>query len=76
MLPIHLRIDRTERLLRMLEQDAPLLAVRVSELTPERQKSTKKYAAELTAKAHAELNALREEKAFWEWTDAAPHAAD
>jgi len=29
MLSIHVRIDRAQRLLRMLEQDAPLLAVRV-----------------------------------------------
>ena len=76
MLPLHLRIDRVERLVRMLEQDAPLLAVRVSELTPERQRSTKNYAAQLTAKAHAELAALLEEKSFWDWTDASPHAAD
>jgi hypothetical protein len=76
MLPLHLRIDRAERLVRMLEQDAPLLAVRVSELTPERQRSTKNYAAELTAKARTELAALLEEKSFWDWTDASPHAAD
>ncbi len=76
MLPIHTKIDRAERLIRMLEEDAPLLAVRVSQLTPERQQSTKNYAAELTAKARAELAALLEEKSFWDWTDASPHAAD
>ena len=32
MLSIHARIDRAQRLVRMLEQDAPLLAVRVAEL--------------------------------------------
>ena len=39
MLSIHVKIDRTQRLLRMLEEDAPLLAVRVAHLTPERQRS-------------------------------------
>ena len=76
MLPIHLRIDRAQRLVRMLEDDVPLLAVRVAELTPERQQSAKHYAAQLTAKARAELDKLLEEKCFWDWTDAAPHAAD
>ncbi len=76
MLPIHLRIDRVERLVRMLEQDAPLLARRVSELTMERQQSTKNYAADLMAKAKAELASLIEEKSFSDWTDASPHAAD
>ncbi len=76
MLPLHTRIDRAERLLRLFEQDAPLLAVRVAELTPERQQSAKSYAAQLTAQAHAELQKLLEEKCFWEWNDASPHAAD
>ncbi|MGH9513607.1 MAG: hypothetical protein ACRD2U_15865 [Terriglobales bacterium] len=76
MLPLHLRIDRAQRLLQMLEQDAPLLALRVSELTPERQTSTKNYAAQLAVRARAELAALIEEKYFWDWTDAGPHAAD
>ena len=58
MLSIHVRIDRAQRLLRMLEQDAPLLAIRVSELTPERQQSAKSYAAQLTAQARAELEKL------------------
>jgi len=31
MLSIHTRIDRAQRLVRMLEQDAPLLARRVAE---------------------------------------------
>ena len=56
MLSIHVRIDRAQRLLRMLEEDAPLLAVRVAELTPEYQHSAKNYAAQLTAHARAELS--------------------
>ena len=58
MLSIHVRIDRAQRLLRMLEQDVPLLALRVAELTPKRQQSAKGYAAQLTAHARAELEKL------------------
>jgi len=70
------RIDRAQRLLRMLEQDAPLLAVRVAELTPERQQSAKSYAAQLTAHARAELQKLLEEDSYWDYNDPAPHPAD
>jgi len=76
MLPIELRIDRTQRLLRMLEQDAPLLAVRVAPLSAERQLSAKSYAADLAAHARAELNRLLEEKAFAEADEPSAHAAD
>jgi hypothetical protein len=76
MLSIHAKIDRTQRLLRMLEEDAPLLAVRVAQLTPERQQSAKDYAAQLTAHARAELEKLIEEGSFWDANDPTPQAAD
>jgi hypothetical protein len=76
MLSIHAKIDRTQRLLRMLEEDAPLLAVRVAQLTPERQKSAKDYAAKLTAHARAELDKLLEEGPSWDFNDPTPQAAD
>jgi hypothetical protein len=76
MLSIHVRIDRAQRLVRMLEQDAPLLAVRVAELTPERQHSAKNYAAQLTAHARAELEKLLEEGSYWDPNDPTPHPAD
>jgi len=76
MLSIHAKIDRTQRLLRMLEEDAPLLAVRVAQLTPERQQSAKEYAAQLTAHARAELEKLIQEGSFWDSNDHAPEAAD
>jgi hypothetical protein len=72
MLSIHAKINRTQRLLRMLEEDAPLLAVRVSQLTPERQQSAKDYAAH----ARAELEKLIEEGSFWDGNDSTPQAAD
>ena len=65
MLSIHARIDRVERLVRMLEEDAPLLAIRVAQLTPEYQQSAKSYAAKLTAQARAELEKLVQEKSGW-----------
>ena len=61
MLPIEVRIQRAQRLLRMLEEDAPLLAARVAPLNPDRQESAKRYAAELTAQTRAELVKLQEE---------------
>ena len=76
MLSIHVRINRAKRLLRMLEQDAPMLAVRVAELTPERQQSAKSYAARLTAHAKAELEKLRLEVCAWDSNDPTPEAAD
>ena len=76
MLSIHVRINRAERLLRMLEQDAPMLAVRVAQLTPERQQSAKTYAAELTAQTRAELERLRLEVYAWDSNDPTPEAAD
>jgi len=76
MLPIDLRVERAERLVRMLEQDAPLLAMRLAPLSRERQDSAKTYAAELVSRARAELKRLREEKAFYEVVESGPHAAD
>ena len=74
MLSIQLRIDRAQRLLRMIEQDAPLLAVRVAPLSIERQQSAKSYAQKLATLTRAEINRLMEEAAF---VDAVgPNAAD
>ena len=76
MLPIHVRIDRAQRLLRMLEEDAPLLAVRVAELAPEHQQSAKNYAARLTAHARAELEKLLDQCSYWDANDPTPQPAD
>lgn len=76
MTPIHTRIERAQRLVRMLEQDAPLLAMRVRELTPERQQSAKQYAAELAACAKAELEKLQAQGQLWDANDPTPQAAD
>lgn len=76
MLPVDTRIHRAERLLRMLQEDAPLLAARISQLTPERQQEAKSYAAQLTAHAQAELSRLREYELMWDSNDPTPEAAD
>jgi hypothetical protein len=76
MLSIHTKIDRTQRLLRMLEEDAPLLAVRVSPLTAERQRTVQEYAAELRARTRAELEKLIQQISLWDSNDRTPQAAD
>jgi hypothetical protein len=75
-LPIDLKIDRAQRLLRMIEQDAPLLAVRVAQLSRECQESAKLHAQSLAALTRAELQRLVEEKAITELSEPSPHGAD
>ena len=75
-LPIDLRIDRAQRLLRMIEEDAPLLAARVAPLSRERQQSAKSYAQELAMLTRAEIETLLQEKAKNEALDFAPRSSD
>jgi hypothetical protein len=78
MLSIHSKIDRVQRLVRMLEADAPLLALRVAPLAADRQQSAKDYAAELRAHARAELERLIAQGSFLDANrdDQMPQAAD
>jgi hypothetical protein len=76
MLSIHARIDRAQRLVRMLEEDAPLLAIRVAPLAAEHQTSAKQYAAELAEHARAELIRLLEEESRRDFAEVGPEAAD
>ena len=76
MLPIEFRIDRAERLLRMIEEDAPLLAVRVAPLSAERQKSAKSYVQRLVERTRAEIKELLEEKNLRVSAEQNPSAAD
>jgi hypothetical protein len=76
MLSLAVRIDRAQRVLRMLEEDAPLLAVRVAELTPEHQDSAKSYAAQLIAHTRGELEQLSREENVWMTRDSTPQPAD
>lgn len=76
MLPIDLRIDRAQRLLRILEDDAQLLAARVAVLSPERQKAAKSFAQRLAERTRAEIRDLLDEKSLRVMTEQAPSAAD
>lgn len=75
-LSMQAKIDRARRWVRMLEEDTRLLANRVRELTPERQKSAQDYAAVLTEHARAQLEELMRQHAFWDSIESAPHPAD
>lgn len=76
MLSVDLRIERAERLLQMMEQDAPLLALRVALLSTERQQSTKAFARTLAELTRAELERLRNEKLVTETGDGDAQGAD
>ena len=76
MLPIEFRIDRAQRLLRMIEEDAPLLAVRVAPLSAERQKSAKSYVRRLAERTRAEIRDLLEERDLRVIAEQTPAAAD
>jgi hypothetical protein len=62
MIPLDEKIERTQRLLRRLEEDQPLLAIRVAALEREHQESAKKFAAQLLSHTRAELRRLREKR--------------
>jgi hypothetical protein len=56
------KIARVQRALRWLEEDVPLLAMRVKDLSPERQKLAKLFAASMIDQARAELERLVRER--------------
>ena len=76
MLPVETKIDRAQRLLRMIEQDAPLLAVRIAPLSRECQESAMSHAKKLAALTRKELQRLMKEKAIAESSQLVPQAAD
>lgn len=56
------KIARVQRTLQRLEEDVPLLAMRVKDLSPERQVSAKRFAASMIDHTRAELERLLEER--------------
>ena len=62
MLPASYRIHRVQITLRRFENDIPLLNMRVKDLSAERQKSARQFAAALVSQARAELDRLLEEQ--------------
>ncbi len=62
MLPASYRIDRVQKTLRWFEEDIPLLNMRVKDLSAERQRSARQFAAALISQTRAELDRLLEEE--------------
>jgi hypothetical protein len=62
MLTNDFRIARVEKTLRWLEEDLPLLNLRVKDLSKERQDSAKRFAAAVISETRAELKRLLEER--------------
>ncbi len=62
MLPTDYRIARVQKTLRWFEQDIPLLNMRVKDLSAERQRSARQFAAALISQTRAELDRLLEER--------------
>jgi hypothetical protein len=56
------KIARVQRTLRRLEEDVPLLEMRVKDLSPERQKLAKRFAASMIDHTRAELDRLMEQR--------------
>ena len=61
MLPTSYRISRVQKTLQRFEQDIPLLNMRVKDLSAERQRSAKQFAAALISQTRAELERLLKE---------------
>lgn len=76
MLTIDLRIDRAQRLLRMIEEDAPLLNVRLAPLSNEHQRAARLHAERLAQITREEIQRLLEEKASIDVIELNPQAAD
>ena len=76
MLPIDMRIHRAQRLLRMIEEDAPLLNVRVAPLSNEHQRAARLHAERLAQITREEIQRLLEEKESVDAVDVNPQAAD
>lgn len=56
------RIARVQRTLRWLEEDIPLLDVRVKDLSKERQDSARRFATAIIAETRAQLERLLRQK--------------
>lgn len=56
------KIARVQRTLRLLEQDLPLLAMRVKDLSSERQTLARRFVASMIDQTRAELERLKQER--------------
>jgi hypothetical protein len=62
MLPTTYRVARIQKTLRWFEEDIPLLNMRVKDLSAERQRSARQFAAALVEQTRAELHRLLAEQ--------------
>jgi hypothetical protein len=62
MLPTTYRVARIQKTLRWFEEDIPLLNMRVKDLSVERQRSARQFAAALVEQTRAELHRLLAEQ--------------
>ncbi len=62
MLPTAYRIARVQKTLRWFEEDIPLMNMRVKDLSAERQRSARQFAATLISQTRAELDRLLKEQ--------------
>ncbi|MHB8216737.1 MAG: hypothetical protein ACYDDS_11705 [Candidatus Sulfotelmatobacter sp.] len=62
MIPNTYRITRVEKTLRKFEEDIPMLNMRVKDLSAERQRSARQFAAALISQTRAELDRLLKEQ--------------
>jgi hypothetical protein len=62
MLPTAYRITRVQKTLRWFEEDIPLLNMRVKDLSAERQRSARQFAAAVVSQTRAELDRLLQEQ--------------
>jgi hypothetical protein len=62
MLPNTYRITQVQKTLRRFEEDIPMLNMRVKDLSAERQRSARQFAAALISQTRAELHRLLEEQ--------------
>ena len=76
MLPTAYRISRVQKTLRWFEEDIPLLNMRVKDLSAERQRSARQFAAAVLSQARAELNRLLEEQPGYDAGDVPCEPAD
>jgi len=62
MLPAAYRIQRVQKTLRWFEADVPLLNMRVKDLSAERQRMARNFAAAVISQTRAELHRLLQEQ--------------
>ena len=72
MLSVDTKIARLQDTLRRLEEDVPLLSMRLRDLNPDGREAARRFAAEVMVHARAELDRLMQAKTNQEWLEDLP----